>query len=692
MSYTVTLSDGPIYAVRVVADPSQIIFGNVVTVTQGVVSDTSEATLNSTALMQPQRNASPGRAPVAWTGNISDLAALGGNPAFLPDITTLSGISIVGSRIRATNANRNIVMKDPIPVAAGRRLAVDFVAERIVNSTSGNVVGFGISFLAADLTEITPRSFLSEVLTTSQGVVTRRRVVSDTLADGVNAAWPAGTAYIVPFFRLAGTDHTTDAISISIQDVTHPASSPASSAVSVSGNLVVWTRPAATTLERVASLNGGPPVLIPSNGLIFLHLTYGDSTASNRAATWQDRVPQRFVEFLSPLAVMLETQHAPGFVESTASPTITGLVPFDDRLQRRTSNAALGQTELVGTAYRYVTQGRDRRLPPTLRGFAACGIAGYQLEDVMKGSTTEAVDTYQRLMNIVDAWIAQAALYGLTVRVATVHVSIGSNDTAARYAGTVAAYATDLQTLFTNLQNDLQAKTGQPAVPMILFGTTASTVEALKPSLALAQLADTYRASTTIVPLGPEYCWPFASPNHHDVDAVIVMGEKLAHYAILGGGANAPRVLYPSGAVWSTNTCTITIADCTQLVIDTDSLPAHPDGFLGIHASNTGGAVITGVSISGTADIVVTFDTTPASGTVITYAQGVHTDPAQATDVTGISRGYGNIRNEQTSATTPSEIYPAWERSNSAVTFNRVFNGRPVLFHDWLHNFEVVKP
>lgn len=611
-------------------------------------------------------------------------SAVSGSPASVTAVTS-AGVSIVNEVVRVTNVQRNLALRDVLRVYPGQRIAIDVTMQRIVDSASA--VLFGAAFLDENYVEITPRTLSSENITVAQGAVTRRRVLSSATGDGIDGAWPAGTVYLRPIVIIQGTSHTTEVASLSIVDIT--TQNPAIRDASATPTRAEWTVDTAWGPERRMRLaSGGPVIVKPPTGLLLVTLEYGDSTASNRSAGWQDRLPTEYTADVWPWTVMLDTDFAPGLAEDTATVSPTSLASFSDRRMRYTSTAAFGQSGMIGAARRFVGRTRERGLPPVLRGFTAVGIAGAELANIVKGGTAkDGVDMYARLQNCVAAWISRSADYGLTVRVEAIHLSIGSNDTAARFTGSVADYKASLSDLISDLQTDVQSWTGQPAAPIVAFGTTASTIEALKPSLAMAELADDIRDSTTILPLGPEYPYAFASSNHMDVDAICLAGERLAHRMILGtAGSNAPRVLYPSAAEWSGSTCTITVADCTQLEIDTASLPAHEAyGFASDQA-------IASVEISGTDQIVVTFDAPPPSGTVLSYAQGPQTDDLLLPTVTGLARAWGNIRNEAHGTYNPrAQIVPTMTAETGTLP-GRVLNGRDFYHHDWLHNFEISKP
>lgn len=637
------------------------------------------ATIQAEIYRQKLTGESPGLVLDAYTKNL-DLSPTGGD--------AIDTATSVNGALRLTNIQRNVAQRAVVPVASGRRFALDFGVRRVVDSADNIAIGFVC--LDASYAEV-DRIFVNNAVASADGDVFYRKVVGeDNTADGVDWEWDSNTVYIRPYILPAGSSHTTDIIRLSVTDISDQTENPGARLLSESDTIREWTVDTAWESERRMKLKAGGPVIIkPSTDQIRLIIGYGDSTASNRSAGWHLRIPEVHSPELFPHAVMLDTTYAPGLLENTAAVSSSSLLNYDDRRFRRTSSAALGQPESIGTALKFVRYTRERRLEPVLRGYTAAGIAGANLEHIVKGGTAkDGVDMYTRLTNCIARWITLATSYGLSVVVEAIHLSIGSNDIAADFSGTVAAYRADVEALITDLQTDIAAQTGQSDPVLVMFGTTASTNEALKPSLALAEIADANRGSTTIIPMGPEYQYPFASTNHMDVDAVVLQGERLAHRIILGfSGANAPVVLYPSGAVWGTDAVTITVADATQLVIDTDSLPAHDN-----YGFSCDTATISSVTIVGTNQITVSFDSTVPSGTVLSYAQGPHTDSALAQDMTGMSRAWGNIRNERNTAyNIRGEAIPAFDEFHG-VFGNRVHNGRQFFHDDWLNNLEITKP
>lgn len=609
------------------------------------------------------------------------------SPAGAPDTgSTLNAGAATNGAWRLTNETQLIAMRDVTRVDAGRQFKIATALQVIADVPT--TIAFGFVCLDAAYAEITPRQQATYAITAADGRKTLTHIIASALGgDGVTKAWNAGTVYVRPFVSITGSSHTTDVISVEVAPILEI---PVSRSIAEQPLYTDWTTDTPWGSERRTRLAAGGPVIYrPTSNLIYLTIQYGDSTANSHSSGLNDRLPRHMTADVFPYALMLDCPYAPGVDVTSATISATAFANYCDRANVGTSTAAMGQPEGIGTACRRVLQKRERRQAQELRGYAPLGIGGARLEHIKKGGTLmSGVQMWTRLTNAVQKWIDIAAQYGMTVNVEAVHVSIGSNDTAAAYTGGLAAYKADLQTLFGDLQTDLKALTGQSANPIIAFGTTSSTVEALVPSIALAQLADFYRGSTEIMPLGPEYAFAYASSNHLDIDATVLCGERLAHRMIFGLAAsgNRPKVLYPSAVNWTGNTCVLTIADATTLVIDTDSVPAHAK-----YGFDCATLAISSVAVS-TNTITVTFASDPPSGTVLTHAQGPHTDANLLPTVTGVSRGWGNIRNTRSATfNIRSKIIPSWDRANATLQ-GRVLNGRDCYFDDWLYNFEVTKP
>ena len=675
-------------------------------------SSASGAAASATSASTSETNAAASATAAQSAQALTEASAAGGSanlyrqwpseafPALSPWAFTsaLAGVPTSGSALsvgaavsgawRITNSQQNVAMRDWTRVNAGRPLLIAALVERIADSASG--ISLGVLSMDAAGTEIS-RTFTTYTVAVADGRKVLSFLISDSVSgDGVSKAWAAGAVYIRPYVAVLGTSHTTDVISIA-PPVPAPGVPVARSVVD-SGLTEDWTvdTPWLQGERRTRLKAGGPVIYRPASNLIYLTIQYGDSTANSHSSGVNDRLPRHMTADVFPYALMLDCPYAPGVDVASATISATAFANYCDRANVGTSMAAMGQPEGIGTAYRRVLQKRERRQAQELRGYAPLGIGGARLEHIKKGGTLmSGVQMWTRLTNAVQKWIDIAAQYGMTVNVEAVHVSIGSNDTAAAYTGGLAAYKADLQTLFSDLQTDLKALTGQAANPIIAFGTTASTTEALVPSIALAQLADTYRGSTEIMPLGPEYAFAKASSNHDDLDATVLCGERLAHRMIFGLAAagNRPKVLYPSAVNWVGDTCVLTIADATTLVIDTDSVPAHAK-----YGFDCATLAINSVALTSATQITVTFASTPPSGTVLTHAQGPHTDANLLPTVTGMSRGWGNIRNTRHATfNSRAKLIPSWDRANATLP-GRVLNGRDCYFDDWLYNFEVTKP
>lgn len=641
----------------------------------------SDAPSSKNLYRQPDSMQFPGSSNWAFSKTLAGVPEAG---------VAIDAGAAVANAWRLTNQSVNIAMRDWYRVDAGVPLQASVTLQRIVNSVGGSTITFGLICMDASGVEL-GRQFGTYTLTVADGRRTLTHIISDTVNTslGINKAWTAGTVYVRPYCTPSGTDHTTDVISMKIG-----LASSLPVARNIADNLLYtdWSETTAYMAEeRRTRLNSGGPIIYrPASNVLYLYIDYGDSNANNHSAGFQDRLPFDRSRDVHPYALMLDCSYAPGVDVASETISATAYRSFSDRANRRTSTAALGQPGSIGAACKFVQGKRERLQAQELLGFAPCGIGGAQLVNIKKTGATamSGVSMWNRLMNVVQKWLDIAATYGLTVNIPCVHLIIGSNDTAANYTGGLTAYKADLTQLITDLQNDLKTKTGQAAVPFIAFGTTASTSEALVPSIAWGQLADTYRGSTTVMSLGPRYAYAHGSINHLDLDGTVLAGERLAIRNILGlaSAGNRPKVLYPSAANWTGSTCVLTIADSTTLVIDTDALPAHAK-----YGFDCATLAISSVTVS-TNTITVTFASAPPSGTVLTYAQGPHTDNNLLPSVSGMSRGWGNIRETaNASFHYRGEIIPTWVQANGTIK-NRAMNNRDFYHYDWLHNFETTKP
>lgn len=171
---------------------------------------------DAASLVSGASRAHPGDAPVLYT------SSLAGEASAKPALTSTSAIA-AGRAVILTGAGK-AAPREPVHFEAGHTYLIRYRVERTINTPdpAGDAVTLKIQWQNRVKEALSTATFATiSDLTTSSGQVERTFRVAGASGSGINAVWPNGGVYGVPYVETFGTTCATAVHVIDVVDVTY---------------------------------------------------------------------------------------------------------------------------------------------------------------------------------------------------------------------------------------------------------------------------------------------------------------------------------------------------------------------------------------------------------------------------------------------------------------------------------------